>query len=427
MLFISGEGLLFVLLLISSYASNFSAATDSISSTQFLQDPESIVSNGSIFRMGFFTPIGSNNRYVGIWYDGYPNLNHVWVANRENPIKDSSGRVMISEDGNLVIMDGKNSLLWSSNVTNSGQGNVTAQLLDTGNLVLIQSSSSPSGGIVWQSFEHMSDSFLPKMKLTSNARTNFKLMLTSWKSTSDPATGAFSGGVNPQGIPEVFIWNGTQPFWRSGPWNGQIFIGLPTMEPVYLNGFSLQTDNEGTISLSYSYTMAGILYYVLEPNGTLLQLYSGEENDLAGFWSSYETECDVYGKCGPFGICNAAKSPICTCPRGFNPGNLDEWDRGNWTGGCVRKAPTNCGSSNSSKKDGFLRLKEMKVPAFPEWSFSNEDECARRCLGNCSCLAYAYAKGVGCMSWTGDLLDLRKFSNAGVDVLIRLPSEELSK
>ncbi|OWM77578.1 G-type lectin S-receptor-like serine/threonine-protein kinase SD1-13 isoform X2 [Punica granatum] len=428
MMLIGGASLLFVLLLLSCFASEFSTATDFVSWTRYLQDPESITSNGSVFRMGFFTPKGSKYRYVGIWYNNYPEFNPVWVANRERPIEDSLGTVMISEDGNLVIMDGKKDVVWSSNVTTSARGNKTAHLLDTGNLVLHEANTSTSDEVIWQSFEHVSDSFLPKMKLSSNARTNVSVMLTSWKSSSDPSPGPFSGGINPLNIPEAFVWNGTRPYWRSGPWNGQIFIGLASMESVYLDGFSLQNDNEGTFSLTYKYAMAYISYYLLQPNGTLLQVYSGEEENDRGLpWSSYETECDVYGKCGPYGICDPSKSPICSCPRGFKPGNLEEWSRGNWTAGCVRETPTNCGSSNSSKRDGFLRLQKMKVPAFPEWSFPLENECAKRCLSNCSCLAYAYTEGVGCMSWTGDLLDMQKFSNAGVDIHIRLPRSELGK
>ncbi|KAK4774891.1 hypothetical protein SAY86_009826 [Trapa natans] len=421
----------FALLAISYYASMLSAATDSILTSLSLQDPESIVSNGNVFRMGFFTPNGSSNRYVGIWYDGYPDLNILWVANRGKPIKDSPGMMMISEDGNLVIMDSKKTLLWSTNVTNSGRSNVTAQLLDTGNLVLLRSNSTHSGEIAWQSFENLSDSFTPEMKLSSNARTNFTLSLTSWRSRSDPAPGTFSAGINPLTIPEIFVWNGTEPYWRSSPWIGQIVFGFPLLKTFTRNGFTVEVDDDGTYSFSFSSTVGRILYYVLEPNGTLLQVYSGKEEGKGRgvSWSSHEYECDVYSKCGPFGVCDPSKSPICTCPRGFVPGDLDEWNRGNWTGGCVRKTPTNCGSSNSSTEDdGFLRLEKIKVPAYPEWSSSSKDECRNRCSSNCSCLAYAFDEGVGCMSWTGGgLLDMLKRPNAVVDVYIRLPSQELGE
>ncbi|XLR02928.1 hypothetical protein S83_069126, partial [Arachis hypogaea] len=48
---------------------------------------------------------------------------------------------------------------------------------------------------------------------------------------------------------------GTQPYWRSGPWNGQAFIGIPTMNANYLDGFSLDGEGEtnGTYYLSYNY------------------------------------------------------------------------------------------------------------------------------------------------------------------------------
>lgn len=427
-----------LLLLIFCSVSELSISTDFISSTRSLRDPESITSNGGIFRMGFFTPSGSKDRYVGIWYNGYSYLRPVWVANREKPIKDSSGTVMISEDGNLVIQDGKEAVVWSSNITNTRKGNATVRLLDTGNLVVLLDSNSSmsdppgaSGGIVWQSFEHMSDSFLQKMALISNARTNVSLMVTSWKSLSDPSRGGFSFGIKPLNIPEAFIWNGSRPYWRSGPWNGQRFIGVPSMESIYQYGFSLQNDNEGNFFLTYSLPLDFILYYVLEPNGTLLESYSGKgENEHFVSWSSHKTDCDVYGKCGPFGICDPSKSPICSCPRGFRPEDLDEWGRGNWSGGCVRKTSINCGSSSdSNKKDGFLKIPNMKVPAFPDQLFLAEDECARSCLSNCSCLAHAYEKGVGCMSWRVGLglIDMQKLSGAGVDIHIRLPTEELGK
>lgn len=384
----------FLLLLICCHVLRFSTAVDFISSTQYLQDPESITSDGGVFRMGFFTPNGSSNRYVGIWYDGYHVFTPVWVANRENPITDSSGTVAISEDGNLVVRDGKKEVLWSTNVTSSGQGSVTAQLLGSGNLILLKSNSSrtnSSGEVMWESFQHVTDSYLAKMNLSTNVRTNQRLTFTSWKSPSDPSPGAFSLGLVPQNIPEVFIWNGTNPYWRSGPWNGQIFIGIPTMLSNYLNGFTLLDNKEGTFSLTYTYAWPFIVYYVLIPNGTFLCLYwDDEKQDRAIYWHSHATECDTYGKCGPFGLCDQLKSPICSCPRGFMPRNQEEWGRGNWSGGCVRKTSLNCekliiNGTRMSEKDGFLRLQRMKVPDSADWSATTGDECASRCLVNCSC------------------------------------------
>ncbi|KAG8365428.1 hypothetical protein BUALT_Bualt18G0104900 [Buddleja alternifolia] len=82
----------------------------------------------------------------------------IWVANRENPINDSSGVLQISQDGNLVISDGQNSVVWSSNIS-TYVANSSAQILDTGNLVLDNS----NGGIIWESFLHAFDLFVEGM------------------------------------------------------------------------------------------------------------------------------------------------------------------------------------------------------------------------------------------------------------------------
>ncbi|KAK1556966.1 hypothetical protein Q3G72_015393 [Acer saccharum] len=145
-----------------------------------------------------------------------------------------------------------------------------------------------------------------------------------------------------------------------------------------------------------------------------------------------DTECDVYGWCGEFGSCNPEKKPICSCLRGFEPKTVQEWNRGNWTSGCVRKSPLQyCERINQTgevkKEDGFLKLETMKLPYFVERSSVSVVNCREYCLNNCSCIAYAYDDGIGCMTWTGSLIDLQKFSIGGADLYIRLAHSELEK
>ncbi|RVW13827.1 G-type lectin S-receptor-like serine/threonine-protein kinase [Vitis vinifera] len=397
-----------------------------MTSTRFIEDPETLVSNGSAFKLGFFSLANSTNRYVGIWY-GTPSLSTViWVANRDKPLNDSSGIVTISEDGNLLVMNGQKEIVWSSNVSNAA-ANSSAQLLDSGNLVLRDN----SGSITWESIQHPSDSLLPKMKISTDTNTGEKVVLTSWKSPSDPSIGSLSAGINPLSIPQLFIWNGSHPYWRSGPWDGQIFIGIPDMNSVFHNGFQVVDDKEGTVYATFTVANSSIfLYYVLTPQGTLVETYreyGKEEWEVT--WRSNNSECDVYGTCGAFGICNSGNSPICSCLRGYEPKYIEEWSRGNWTSGCVRKTPLQCERTNSSgqqgKLDGFFRLTTVKVPDFADWSLALEDECREQCLKNCSCMAYSYYSGIGCMSWSGNLIDLQKFTQGGADLYIRLANSEL--
>ena len=137
--------------------------------------------------------------------------------------------------------------------------------------------------------------------------------------------------------------------------------------------------------------------------------------------------CDRYGHCGAFGSCNWQSSPICNCLSGYKPKYVEEWNRKNWTSGCVRSEPLQCGEqTNGSEvsKDGFLRLENMKVSDFVQRLDCLEDECRAQCLENCSCVAYAYDNGIGCMVWSGDLIDIQKFSSGGIDLYIRVPPSE---
>ena len=145
---------------------NLGVAIDTIISPQSIKDPDYIISNGSDFKLGFFSPVNSTNRYLGIWYNRISVFTVVWVANRQKPLKNSSGVLTISEDGNLVVLDGQREILWSSNVTNS-VANSNFHLLDSGNLVLRENTS---GKIIWESFHHPTDTFLPGMKLSVNLR-----------------------------------------------------------------------------------------------------------------------------------------------------------------------------------------------------------------------------------------------------------------
>ncbi|CAK9176765.1 unnamed protein product [Ilex paraguariensis] len=419
------HGLVFILLF---FWLEVCTSRDTIISTQSIKDPEIIVSLGKTFKLGFFSPVNTTNRYVGI-LDNIPVTIVVWVANRDKPLNDSSGIVMISEGGNLVILNGQKEVIWSSNVSNL-VANSSVQLLDTGNLVLRDNSS---GRIIWENFQQPSDSFLQKMRLGTDAKKGERTLLTSWKSPSDPFIRSFSARIDPLSIPQFVVWNGSHPYWRSGPWNGQVFIGIPTMHKLYDNEFNLVDDKKRTVDLTFSYANESIVLYLqLNSEGSLQKKgrFVGKE-DWYVLWWAPKNECDVYGKCGPFGSCNSRDSPICTCLRGFEPKHMDEWSQGNWSSGCKRKTPLQCERNNTvnekGKGDGFLKLERVKVPDFEVWVPGLEDNCGSLCLNNCSCTAYSGYFGIGCMQWSGSLIDIQKFMDGGADLYIRVAYSELDK
>ncbi|KAI3817668.1 hypothetical protein L1987_11464 [Smallanthus sonchifolius] len=84
-----------------------SARLDTLYANQPIKDGKTIVSNGNMFELGFFSPGKSKNRYLGIWYKKISIFTVVWVANRETPITDKSGLFKVSRNGNLEILSGR--------------------------------------------------------------------------------------------------------------------------------------------------------------------------------------------------------------------------------------------------------------------------------------------------------------------------------
>ncbi|CAK9181285.1 unnamed protein product [Ilex paraguariensis] len=272
------------------------------------------------------------------------------------------------------------------------------------------------------------------MRLSTDVNTDERILLTSWKSPSNPSIGHFSLGLDPLNIPQIYVWNGSHPYMRSGPWDGQVFIGMQKMPSEYLNGFNLVDNKEGTFYLTFTYANESIPKYIsLNSDGSVLQkIWSDGKEDWEVMFVAPGNECSFYGKCGPFGSCYSQDSPFCTCLRGFEPKYKEEWSRGNWTSGCKRKTPLQCARNDTvkegGKEDGFLKLEKIKVPDFVEWSPAPEDNCGSLCLNNCSCLAYSYHTGIGCMQWSGILIDIEKFPNgSGADLYIRVAYSELDE
>ncbi|MBA0733465.1 hypothetical protein Gogos_017483, partial [Gossypium gossypioides] len=115
-----------LLTLISCFSLQFATALDTITPSKSIKDPESIISQSGVFRLGFFSFANSSNH-----------------------------------DGKLVVLNGKAEILWSSNVTNLVPNATTAQLLNSGNLVL--NNGEDGGSSLWESFQDPSNAFIETM------------------------------------------------------------------------------------------------------------------------------------------------------------------------------------------------------------------------------------------------------------------------
>ncbi|MED6157126.1 hypothetical protein PIB30_020445 [Stylosanthes scabra] len=405
-----------------------SSTNDTITQSEPLHDDGStITSKGGIFELGFFNPGSSTNRYIGIWYKNISVKRVVWVANRDDPIKDNSGVLHISEGGNLVLSTKNQTLVWSANSTATAKTAV-ARLLDSGNLVLREDNKEDDEeeGLLWQSFDYPCDTLLPGMKLGYDLRSGLDRKLTAWKNWDDPSTGYLSWAMMLTSDPELVLWKGSVKYNRNGPWAGLALSGAPLWRGTQL---ILQNMINTTNEVYYTYTLTQgssmtITITVLNQTRNLRQriVWVSQDNTWKPFLSFPGDLCDVYNTCGPYGYCISNRSPNCECLQGFTPKSPQAWDTIDYSQGCVRSDPWSC---KVKDKDGFRKISGLKLPdtmhSWVDGSMKLED-CEAKCMGDCSCTAYTTlnaSDGSGCVIWFGDLLDLRVY-DGGQDLYVRM-------
>ncbi|KAK8310937.1 hypothetical protein V6Z12_D02G218200 [Gossypium hirsutum] len=392
-----------------------------------------LVSAGKKFALGFFTP-NNGSSYVGIWYyNGLEPRTIVWVANRDEPVSNSTTWVFgISHDGNLMLSDKRNRQNLTALVGISSPSTRSLKLLDSGNLILSEGLDNFSTSVVWQSFHYPTDTFLPGMKINN-------LVLTSWKSLHDPASGRFSFRQDADRKDQYIITNNELlPYWKSG-----------------LSGTSAGDDEISPLVslmlLNTSYSKTGVSCSMLYPKGNCIdrqtrnqshdntRLVMGSDGILRFFTRDNQTDkwsltwweprdrCSVFDACDKFGSCNNKNRVPCKCLPGFKPQSLENWKKGDFSEGCIREYPV-CGQHRKE----FLKLSMMKVQKpYSEFDVNDTDECRNKCLETCHCQAYSFAEkqtylrgsegNLTCSIWTDDLKNSQEsYANGGIDLYLRV-------
>ncbi|KAH6835577.1 hypothetical protein C2S53_003119 [Perilla frutescens var. hirtella] len=420
--------ILFKLFLSISFVSCWADLTDTLFHNQTIAIGQNLVSESQVFELGFFRPGISGNVFLGIWYKATPDI-VVWVANRNNPITTPSQEEVvfaISKNGSLAISSTGGSVIWSTNPSRKAS-NPVVQLLDTGNLVVVDETTE---GYIWQSFDYPTDTWLPGMTMVADMdAAGVKTNLTSWRNSDDPSPGDFVVRIENQGLPEIVIYKGTTKRFRNGKWNGLYFNGIPRFRSA-LPKPEFIFKEERLISMSRPYDSSVITRATLDISGSAHRYTMNPRRDK---WNPVYTfprdQCDEYGHCGPNAICTVENAQRCDCFRGFSPKFQNDWDLQDWSGGCARNAALNCESG-----DDFVEVRGVKYPdmlGFWLNSSMSLDECKVECLKNCRCTAcanpYITNGGSGCLMWYGDLVDTRELSEADSmqNIYIRVPVLEL--
>ncbi|GAY52957.1 hypothetical protein CUMW_145960 [Citrus unshiu] len=360
-----------------------SLATDTITPATLIGDGEKLVSSSQIFELGFFSPGKSKYKYLGIWYKQVPDT-VVWVANRNSPIVDSNAVLTIGNNGNLVLLNQTDGIIWSSNLSREVK-NPVAQLLDTGNLVLREkfSSNTSEGSYLWQSFDCPSDTLLIGMNMGWDLKTGRERYLTSWRTADDPSPGNFTFRLEIRVLPHLCIYNGSL-YWV--PWTGNC------LRRLILPNTSFFPTNVERKRMRY---LQRLIWHEMSTGWQV-------------FFTAPNNFCQLYGivvlivlACGTIQL---------NCER------------------CVRSHSSDC-----ITRERFIKFDDIKLPYLVDVSLNesmNLKECEAECLKNCTCRAYANSKvtggGSGWLMWFGDLIDIRKITgyNNGQPIYVRVPDSE---
>ncbi|KAK3445979.1 hypothetical protein EUGRSUZ_A01745, partial [Eucalyptus grandis] len=362
-----------------------------------------LVSAGKRFELGFFSPdgISDSRRYIGIWYYGSDPPIIVWVANRDDPL--------VSPTASFGLVDGNLKLC------NEGR----AIQLTHGNLVLIEDDGRER--ILWQSFDHPTDTFLPGMLMSEN------LMLTSWASQDDPKQGNFTFQMDQEGGSNNYdVIQELSPYWKSGVYGK--FIQADQMLDVisfllsnFTTGATTTSPPAGTIStLAYkNITQPSDDNYnnsrlVMNYDGRIQYLRQGNGSKLV--WFEPASQCSVLSACGKFGSCNDKNGNKTMCR-------------------CLAGKSLICAKNSDDSAHDFLSLKMMRAgKPDVQISVDSEEQCKQRCLDVCSCQAYSFEEDLHqraeratltCYTWSDDLNNIQEFSQDGRDLYVRVPLSDI--
>uniref|UniRef100_A0A0D9W4V7 Receptor-like serine/threonine-protein kinase n=1 Tax=Leersia perrieri TaxID=77586 RepID=A0A0D9W4V7_9ORYZ len=414
-------------------------ATDTISVGQALTGNDKLVSSNGKFAFGFFktsskSSQNASNWYLGIWFNQVSKCTPAWVANGDKPVTGPTlPEATISGDGNLIILDQATKIIIWSTQANTTANTTMAKLFDNGNLVLQNTSSSSV--VFWQSFDYPTNTHLAGAKLGWNKVTGLNRRLVSRKNSVDPASGMYSYELTENNGSARFILAAFNsiPYWSSGEWNGHYFGSIPEMTGQQLIDFTFVNNEEEEY---FTYTLLDnktIMRFTLEISGqSKILLWVENAQDWVPIYTNPK-QCEVYGICGAFTVCEENKLPVCSCMKGFSVRSPNDWELNDRTGGCVRNTPLDCSiNKNTSMQDRFY---PMQCVALPNNGYIIKDAtsaggCAQVCLSNCTCTAYYYGN-TGCFVWDGELINVKQLkcgeitSIDGVTLYLRLAAKEV--
>ncbi|KAK2973861.1 hypothetical protein RJ640_011838 [Escallonia rubra] len=301
----------------------------------------------------------------------------IWSANRFNPVKRNA-TLQFTSEGDLVLRDADGKVAWSTNT--SGKSVIGMSINLVGNLMLYDSKSS----IIWQSFDHPTETWLPGQKLSSGQRLIASASTTNW------TVGPFYLSLSNSNL-YAFIEAPTPQIY------GQFFHGGYNFALFKYGRFNLIQDESNSTMVLYVSETNNFQYLRLDSDGHLrvYQWVEGVEVITDDILIGSPGECAYPLSCGNYGICSNGQ---CTCPVG-NDRDLDYFKQLDFRHpnlGCVEATQMSCQSPDLHL---LLDLDDVIYLEFaPILADIDVQSCKEACLKNCSCKAAIYRRNSSMLS-----------------------------
>ncbi|GLU07101.1 hypothetical protein SLE2022_240750 [Rubroshorea leprosula] len=323
--------------------------------------------NTCLFAISIFVSNGS--------YPNNPISKMIWSANRNNPV-GRGAKLQLSQQGDLTLQDVVGTLVWSTKT--AGKSILGLMLSDSGNLMLFDRNKK----MVWQSFDHPTDSLVPGQRLFSGQKLVANMSATNW------SEGLYSFSIDNNGFFVASMESDATLLYYQSPRSQ-----LRSKTGQFYAEFN--SSNFGTFNFP-RYKAFSIFHIIqLDYDGQLSALWVTETGGWKKAYDLFEDELDSCSYplvCGEYGICSPEGS--CSCPEADkNRGTYTYFRQINSSQqnfACSPYNPISCKSPNQrllEVKDVDFALHDFVLHDFGRGNYHKTDKesCKQGCLKNCSC------------------------------------------
>uniref|UniRef100_A0A8I6XW40 non-specific serine/threonine protein kinase n=1 Tax=Hordeum vulgare subsp. vulgare TaxID=112509 RepID=A0A8I6XW40_HORVV len=259
-------------------------------------------------------------------------------------------------------------------------------ITESGNLVLFNQNNS----IVWQSFDHPTDTLLPRQPLTEGMKLTPNIINASNPVSNQLYLAAHHAGLHASAGSTHQIYYQSSVYYAGDAYNGSTYIALLNRS---LSIFpSSSPPSESIENVRIDLPPARSFQYMRFESDEHLRLYEWDQNNIR--WSSvydiFQLDyCDYPTICGEYGICRNGQ---CICP--VVAGDIlyfKQADTRNLSLGCISVDPIpSCQSAAAEEDHHLVALSDVSYFNYNDPNAaipSDEESCRQACSSNCSCKA----------------------------------------